>query len=396
MSEENIISNEDQLENGESQTEDIQELDEATYEPRSAVEGKGDFEQSEAIQKSLEDLPMPCCPPGDLPEGSGTLGGENDAVELANRPEAGQKEFTGPEIRDLSQEEVDLMMVGSPPDWDHGPPKDEIDLEDENTVLGQQPKVRQDLGDLKPASSDDKYKTVDPDQLEYEPGPVQQPPDWDHGPPKDKIDLEDENTVLGRQPKIREDLSDLQPAGSDDDDKDEASSNNLPNPQAAAEIAGATPQPGQTPEPGPHPFPNVAIEDDGSGGRHKNVDLENNLHPAPDYEAMSPTEQSVVEIIGKAISNEEYRTTLLSDARAAIEGYSVTDEDQIALGEMTEESFDFFATEVKARFEKAMLGNPKDAQQHVLAQVVHAVWRDLNPGGLAYILAHKIPNKYLI
>ena len=79
----------------------------------------------------------------------------------------------------------------------------------------------------------------------------------------------------------------------------------------------------------------------------------------------------------------------------AVAGYEVTDEDQTALSEMTAEAFDFFAAEVEARFDKAITGSPEGAQQQVMAQVVHAVWRDLNPGGLAYILAYKIPTQYL-
>ena len=63
---------------------------------------------------------------------------------------------------------------------------------------------------------------ISDDDLEYEPGPVQQPPDWSHDPPLPQVDLEDENTVLGRMPKMREDLSDLKPADSDDDEKDES------------------------------------------------------------------------------------------------------------------------------------------------------------------------------
>ncbi len=124
-----------------------------------------------------------------------------------------------------------------------------------------------------------------------------------------------------------------------------------------------------------------------------------NLQPAPDYEAMTPAERSIVEIISQAIADEEYRAALFSDATAAIAGYLVTDDDQIALGLMPEESFDFFASMVEARLGEAMAGDPEgalsEAQTEVLQHVVHAVWRDLNPGGLAYVLAYKIPNKHL-
>ncbi|MBC8336127.1 MAG: hypothetical protein ISR59_01725 [Anaerolineales bacterium] len=141
MTDENIFSNEEILESGETRKTENQELDDATNEPRSFVEKNGNYEQAEAIQNTLTTL---------------------------------------------------------------------IDNE-----------------------------TVKTSQLEYEPGPVQQPPDWDHGPQKDEVNLEDENTVQGRQPKIRGDLSDLEPAGSDDD-KVEATPINLPGPQAAAEILSSS------------------------------------------------------------------------------------------------------------------------------------------------------------
>ncbi len=513
--EDNINSNEDQLESGEARNTENKELDDATSEPRAHVEQSGDYQQAEAIQDTLthltdgiepadvplqpvkplgdaKDLPLPC-PPGDLPDGSAKLG---DNTYSPN--------------------------PGIPKDGGGWLPET-----NENMQLQNAREVSN------PATSNE---TIDPSQLEYEPGPVQQPPDWDHGPPKDKVNLEDENTVLGRQPKVREDLGDLKPAGSDDDDKEEATPINLPGPTVA-----------EAPEPGPHPFPNVAIEDDGSGGRMIEVglspddvkisekgiganiskpadpnepppppdmssqtalspddvkleggqstyqtisdephsmkneeeglanqakirsDLDDisfekgedgkdeatpiNLpgtqqvsddpdrgpnpftnegsnsvakdHPdtggnvaqkpdpepwpkgndvtglpiplfnAPDFEAMNTSEQSVVEIIGKAITDKEYRTTLFADVKGAVAGYEMADEDQIALGEMTNEAFDFFATEVDTRFSEAKVDVPEAEHQSLLAQVVHAVWRDLNPGSLTYVLAYKIPQKYL-
>jgi len=124
-----------------------------------------------------------------------------------------------------------------------------------------------------------------------------------------------------------------------------------------------------------------------------------NLQPAPDYDAMTPAEEAVVEIVGRAIADEEYRETLLADARAAIAGYPVTEDDQFALDVMPEESFAFFASEVEARLGEDMAdlldGALSEEQQETLQHIVHAVWRDLNPGGLAYVLAYKIPNKHL-
>lgn len=210
----------------------------------------------------------------------------------------------------------------------------------------------------------------------------------------------------------------------DDDDGDEATPINLPGPV-----------PTETPEPGPDPFPhtamvedasqvaldhtgpggnvaldhrgpggNVALDHPGTGGNLALRDipadiLSANLQPAPDYEAMNAAERAVVEIVGRAIVDEDYRTVLFSDAIAAIAGYPVTESDQAALAEIPEESFGFFAANVEARLAEALdsgsVAASPEAQQQVLKQVVHAVWRDLNPGGLAYVLAYKIPMKHL-
>ena len=62
---------------------------------------------------------------------------------------------------------------------------------------------------------------------------------------------------------------------------------------------------------------------------------------------------------------------------------------------MTKEAFDFFSNEVDSRFGEAKAGLPEAEHQSLLAQVVHAVWRDLNPGSLTYVLAYKIPQKHL-
>jgi len=59
------------------------------------------------------------------------------------------------------------------------------------------------------------------------------------------------------------------------------------------------------------------------------------------------------------------------------------------LSEMTPESFEFFAAEVEARLAAT-------ADEQTLAQVVHSVWRDLNPGRLVYVLTYKIPQYHLI
>lgn len=160
---------------------------------------------------------------------------------------------------------------------------------------------------------------------------------------------------------------------------------------SADEVGGVLPVP--IPKPAwdeKFPSGNEAMEYDG---------LSDNLQPAPDFEDMNTSERSVVEIISKAIDDEEFRGTLLTDARSAIAGYAVAEDDQSALGEMTQEAFDFFAAEVEKRFsdEKSTLSENllSDAHQQLMQKVVHAVWRDLNPGGLAYVLAYKIPQKHL-
>ncbi|NQU30494.1 MAG: hypothetical protein HQ525_07480 [Anaerolineae bacterium] len=501
--EENIISNEDNLESGETRKTENQELDDATNEPRSLVEKNENYEQAEAIQNALETLV------------------DNEKV-------------------DPSQLEYDPGPVQQPPDWDHGPPKDEVDLGDENTVLGRQPKLREDLSDLEPAGSDDDEK-VEATPINT-PGPVPGAEATPINTPSPTAQTED-NSLLGRQSSARDDLD--QVTENEESGKgDEATPINLPGPAVA-----------EAPEPGPHPFPNVAIEDDGTGGRMNKVGLSpddvknvafgdkegNNIsghkepgdpppppdmsgltalspddvkleggqstyqsisdeaisvkneeeglasqakvrgdlddlssqnsedekdeatpinlpgpqpgrvsdepdhgpnpytnegaasgadevakdHPgtggnvaqmpdlepepkgkdvadlpiplfnAPDFEAMNTSERAVVDVIGKAITDKEYRTMLFADVKGAVAGYEMADEDQTALGEMTNEAFDFFATEVDTRFGETKVDIPEAEHQSLLAQVVHAVWRDLNPGSLTYVLAYKIPQKHL-
>ena len=62
---------------------------------------------------------------------------------------------------------------------------------------------------------------------------------------------------------------------------------------------------------------------------------------------------------------------------------------------MTEKSFNFTSAEVESCFGEAIANNPEAEKEQVMAQVVHAVLRDLNPGSLTYILAYKIPQKYI-
>ena len=421
MNTENIFSNEGQLESGESrdaekekvdnrenekimententpekniEANEIQDtteenLDEATYEPRAHVENNNDYTQAEEIQKSL--------------------------TELAENEEKGLAEQT--EIRG------DLDDITS----DQG----EED-KDEVTPINLPGPVAEDEDDMQLISGPSR------DDLPPGSGILEEP----HESVEMANPLEDEDTVLGRTPEVRDDLSEATLAGAED--KDEATPINLPGPQPANEDVVLSPDDvklGEEPEPGPDPFDgvdvalspddvkkedvsdlpipmpnpgdtgNIASEDDWespnvniakggnpvdpppppdlTGERELSPD-DVKLEPAPDFEAMNEGERAVVDVIGKAIADEEYRAALFADTRAATSSHAVTEEDQTGLNEMTEESFNFFAAEVEARLAVA-------GEQQTLAQVVHSVWRDLNPGGLVYVLTFKIPQYHLV
>ncbi len=255
---------------------------------------------------------------------------------------------------------------------------------------------------------------------------------------------ENEERGLAEQTEIRGDL-DSTTSDQDEEDKDEATPINLPGPQPANEDVALSPDDvklSEEPEPGPDPFKdvsdlpipvfneddgnvdvspipvplpnpadggNVASEDDWeapnanlakggdphdpppppdlTGDRELSPD-DVKLEPAPDFEALNEGERAVVDVIGRAITDEEYRAALFTDAQAATSDHAVTEEDQAGLNEMTPEAFEFFSAEVEARLSVA-------GEQQTLAQVVHAVWRDLNPGGLVYVLTYKIPQYHL-
>jgi hypothetical protein len=125
-----------------------------------------------------------------------------------------------------------------------------------------------------------------------------------------------------------------------------------------------------------------------------------NLPYTPEnYDDLDAPAKNVVDIISKAIGDEAYKGALFADADSALAGYEVTADDRAGLAEMQPEAFDYFAAEVETRFNQALAESPDTmtaaAQQQLLNGVVHGVWRDLNPGTLAYVLAYKIPEKYL-
>lgn len=212
---------------------------------------------------------------------------------------------------------------------------------------------------------------------------------------------ENEEEGLAEQTKIRGDLDNVT-ADQSDEDKDEATPINLPGPQPANEDVALTPDDvklSEEPEPGPDPYrdtDHIAGHDhpddpppppDLSGETALSPD-DVKLEPAPDFKAMNESERAVVDVIEKAIADEEYRATLFADAQAATTNFAVTEGDQVGLNEMTPEAFEFFAAEVEARLAAA-------GEEQEVAQVVHAVWRDLNPGGLVYVLTYKIPQYHL-
>ncbi|MBI9051136.1 MAG: hypothetical protein JEZ00_17065 [Anaerolineaceae bacterium] len=122
-----MLTNEGQLESGESQPIETQELDTATYEPMALVEQSGDYERAEAIQTAVETLI------------------DSDMV-------------------DMDQVEYEPGHPPSPPDLDHNPP--DFQAEDKS-ILGSMPKVREDLDQLEPTGSDD--------DREVEPTPITLP-----------------------------------------------------------------------------------------------------------------------------------------------------------------------------------------------------------------------------
>lgn len=170
--EENIFSNEDQIESGETHNIENQDLDEATNEPRSLIERKGDYKKSEEIQNTFETLV------------------DNETISPSGHVfEAGE-----------------------------GQPR-----------------------------ADEPHKPANSHALEM--GPEKQPPGWSQDPPLEyEANTEDWDTVLGREPELRADLSGITAVDSDGDDKNEATPINIPGPQATAENLGATPIPIPQPE----------------------------------------------------------------------------------------------------------------------------------------------------
>ena len=379
MDELEITQPEEQVEGAES-TERVEEqaLQEAAAEPGARVEETQTFEQAEAVEAAL-----------------------TEAVDTAEQVEVTPVPIPTPEP---AEDDDDMQLISGP---------DRKDLPDGTGIL-EEPHETVEMAD-KPEDRGIADVAEVPEGIEFE-----------------LAGDADEAGTVDRDDHPMADPSEL--SETTDDDKDEVTPINLPGPVAAV---------AEEPEPGPSPYSPPALENSGPGGRvaqdpvpdpqpdfnvaldqpgtdgnvaempdpsghppGPNLELspddvkqEETLQPAPDFEAMSPAEESVVDIIGNAIADEDYRGVLFSDVETAARGYEISDQDQNALGEMTAESFDFFAAEVEKRINEALAGFPEsdiiEAKQQILKQTVHAVWRDLNPGGLAYVLAYKIPQKHL-
>ena len=458
MTELEITQPEENLESSET-TERVEEqaLQDATHDPGAHVEETQVIEQAEAVEGELTEAintaeqpaedeihPAESDPdPNDLPPGSGILEEPHETVgmveDMPTPGLAGEAEV--PEGIEFEPAGEDGSVDRDEPGMVDGTelsetPKDEAG-KDEATPINLPGPVQNQGGDVEvspipvplPRPADDGGGQVD--QM---PDPVPDPPEQSAidssgtgGNVPDELGVnmepipspEERGTLPVPIPEPA--MDDRGPGGGGSEVA--ATPINLPNPVDDSVEGGMGGRPGgdvsATPINLPYtPDADIALDHPGTGGNvagHKepgdpppppdmrgqteltpdDVKMDENLQPTPDYEYMNPSERSVVEIIGKAIADEEYRATLFADARSAVAGYEVTDEDQTALGEMTEQAFDFFAAEVENRFVEAAAGISEAAKQQVLTQVVHAVWRDLNPGGLAYILAYKIPQKHL-
>ncbi|MBC8333079.1 MAG: hypothetical protein H8E28_13950, partial [Anaerolineae bacterium] len=340
----------------------------------------------EAAEDDDEDMQLISGPKReDLPPGSGILEEPHETVAMAEPLEergiVEQAEIPEGIEFELAQGDDDGKDEATPINLP-GPEAAEDDDEDMQLISG--PKRE----DLPPGSGilEEPHETVEiaepleergiVEELEFPEG-VEIEPAGEDG----SIDHDDDGRI--KNPELSE------TSGDDDDDKNEATPINLPGPVAAVS---------EEPEPGPDPFDaalspddvkdGVALDHTGPGGQvaaeddweapvasrgempdpgghppGPNMELtpdDIKLEPAPDYENMNEGERAVVNVIGKAIADEQYRTALFADVRAATAGYAVTPEDQAGLNEMTPEAFEFFAAEVEARFAAA-------AEQQTLA-----------------------------
>jgi hypothetical protein len=194
---------ESQLESNQIRSSEEQALDTATYKPDEFVEWSNDYQKAESIQTTL--------------------------VALI----------------DTAASALDVGATPLP-----------IPRPEDKSVLGSPPGVRGDL-EQATAGADDGRSDATPItlpgkqepagatpitlpqmriQAEEEEGHPPEPPDLNHNPfPEQALKTPESDTVLGRMPKIRGDLDNLQPAGSQDEgDKHDITPINLPGPQSSA------------------------------------------------------------------------------------------------------------------------------------------------------------------
>ena len=410
MDELEITQPEENLEAAEStERAEDQALEDATHEPGAHVEDTQIIEQAEAVEEALteameaeEEIPPAESGPDrkDLPDGSGILEEPGETVEMAEKPgEPGPANIAevpeGIEFELASEDGTvdrnDDGLIKDPDLSETSGDKDDDDGKDATPINLPGPVAAVEL-------SPDDVKVGGGEQLGTLPIPIPQPTSEDDGGAYIEQQPDPSPDPKGELAKDHPGPGGMVEDTPASDGNVAATPINIPKPGGDVSATPINiPKPGDDiaghKEPGdPPPPPDLRGQTELSPD---DVKLEDNLQPAPDFEAMNPSEQSVVEIISKAISNEEYRGILFADAREATAGYEVTDEDQSALGEMTEEAFNFFAAEVESRFVAATTGISEAAKQQVLTQVVHAVWRDLNPGSLVYVLTYKIPQKHL-
>jgi hypothetical protein len=64
------------------------------------------------------------------------------------------------------------------------------------------------------------------------------------------------------------------------------------------------------------------------------------------------SQETVVEVITKALVDTEFRSQLLAEPAAALSGYDLTEEERESLTALQEDAFDAFASEVEERVSK--------------------------------------------
>jgi len=104
------------------------------------------------------------------------------------------------------------------------------------------------------------------------------------------------------------------------------------------------------------------------------------------------SQETVVEVITKALVDAEFRSQLFADPGAALSGYDLTEEERASLSALQEDAFGAFASEIEERVSKAtpiMLPYPvPDAEAIQFAQVeaIQFVQSELQPLDISRLL----------